>query len=803
MKACTLRWIGAIAIAIVSNLSWASEPSTPQNLETSLNGSTLELSWSPSTDNTAVAGYNVYLQDRYIDTVQASFYQLDIDTTIDNVFYVVAFDAPEPGEPIRFSLKSERLLVPSRDTPEVSDIPTAPSNLLAVRESDTQVSVSWDASTDNDSIAGYNVYRDDQYITTIFTTLYNDISAIPGQSHTYYIVAFDEPRNFSPKSELITVASTSANNTDSGGTDGATSSTDSDTGSDGSSGNSTTQGADAGSTDASSDGQTETTSGTDTTSSDTGSDTGGTDTTDGADTAGATDSNTTSSDSGTSDATTGSDGTSTEGSDGGSTDAGPDNNGQPSIPTNVIAGIVTLTAIEVLWDAAQDDGEIVGYNVYRDNQYITTVFAPQFIDDNLPSSDNTSVSYHVVAYDDDLNFSDPSQTLTVTKATQAVDPLLPPPPQNLRVTLISNDWVALQWDPVPGIDTYNLYRNDTLLHTISPDELNSENQRYADSYSYIDCNYTRAYERCIEQSPQPGVPYTYRVSAVDAELNESLASYAVVTQLLENERSVIDPSEFELRFAEEFDSAELDVSVWNTRLPWGPETFINGEMQYFVDHANNPNFGYNPFNMTGDTLSIEGVVTPDALLTSAGNQPYLSGAITTRESFTMTYGYVEARARFAQGIGTLSSFFLFHQWFALNAPEIDIVEFLGQTPDTHFQTYHYHDELYPSVLQSSPTMFTQTDGVDFTEDFHTYSVLWEPNLVVWFIDGEEVRRMTGPEVSRQRMYITAYLVMGSEWVPAPDVTSDIFPASYELDYIRAYQRSDNTSYENTSPSSGR
>lgn len=276
-----------------------------------------------------------------------------------------------------------------------------------------------------------------------------------------------------------------------------------------------------------------------------------------------------------------------------------------------------------------------------------------------------------------------------------------------------------------------------------------------------------------------------------------MPSFASVNQLLENRRAIVDLSEYELRFSDEFNGDELDLNAWNTRLPWGPDVFVNGETQYFIDYENNPDFGYNPFELTGDTLSIEGIATPAELLEDASNQPYLSGAITSRDSFTMTYGYVEARARFAHGVGTLSSFFLLHQWTALNSPEIDIVEFLGQTPDTTYQTYHYHDEIYTDVLQSSPTMWDQKMGINLDEDFHTYSVLWEPELVIWFIDGEEIRRISGPEVSRQRMYITAYLVLGSEWIPAPDVDSDIFPVSYEIDYIRAYQKPENLNFENT------
>ncbi len=75
----------------------------------------------------------------------------------------------------------------------------------------------------------------------------------------------------------------------------------------------------------------------------------------------------------------------------------------------------------------------------------------------------------------------------------------------------------------------------------------------------------------------------------------------------------------------------------------------------------------------------------------------------------------------------------------------------------------------------------------YSDEFHTYGVLWEPQLVIWYIDGVEIKRLTGPQVSRQGMNIVTYLVAGSAWAPTPDINGD-FPLQYEIDYIRAYQR---------------
>ena len=64
-----------------------------------------------------------------------------------------------------------------------------------------------------------------------------------------------------------------------------------------------------------------------------------------------------------------------------------------------------------------------------------------------------------------------------------------------------------------------------------------------------------------------------------------------------------------------------------------------------------------------------------------------------------------------------------------------------------------------------------------SQGFHTYGVLWEEELVIWYVDGQEVQRITGPRVSDEPMNIIAQLVVGSEWIGAPTAAS--IPAVFE------------------------
>jgi beta-glucanase (GH16 family) len=263
----------------------------------------------------------------------------------------------------------------------------------------------------------------------------------------------------------------------------------------------------------------------------------------------------------------------------------------------------------------------------------------------------------------------------------------------------------------------------------------------------------------------------------------------VIFQTEQLSSSPVNLSEYTQIFTEEFNGSSLDRSRWKTSLPWGPDRIINAENQYFVNTFGNNAPAYDPFVFTGETLRITGIETPPELRQAANNQPYLSGVISTSDHFEMTYGYVEMNARVASGDGLLSTFFLFNQNFEGSSPEIDVLEYIGSTPNKAFQTYHYYDSnrarWATGEKQSTPTM-ESTSSENLSSGFHTYAVLWEPGFVVWYIDGQEVRRLSGARISDEPMNIIVQLVMGSEWIGSPAASA--IPAVFEIDYIRAWQK---------------
>jgi len=153
----------------------------------------------------------------------------------------------------------------------------------------------------------------------------------------------------------------------------------------------------------------------------------------------------------------------------------------------------------------------------------------------------------------------------------------------------------------------------------------------------------------------------------------------------------------------------------------------------------------------------------------------------------MTHGYVEARVKLPAGKGLWPAFWLLNSHYVEDAPEIDVMEFLGDGTDTIYHTYHYFDTSNNWQKISTPSF--ETKGPDWTNSFHTFGLAWSPNELVWYVDGVETKRITNDEykISTQAMYLIANLAVGGLWPGAPDA-STVFPATYELDYIRAYKR---------------
>ncbi len=149
------------------------------------------------------AGYNIYRDGRYYDTVEAprTSYLDDNATRTSHTYYVVAF----AGKGEKFSNKSNSITASSgavsTPTAATTQKPATP-RIDRHSGSNSNVVLSW-AHDSLSNAVGVNVYKNDAYITTIELPreYYTDTNHRPGDS--YYIVAYNDA-GFSGKSTRYT-----------------------------------------------------------------------------------------------------------------------------------------------------------------------------------------------------------------------------------------------------------------------------------------------------------------------------------------------------------------------------------------------------------------------------------------------------------------------------------------------------------------------------------------------------------------------------------------------------------------------
>jgi hypothetical protein len=84
--------------------------------------------------------------------------------------------------------------------------PTAPSNLAGTAAGQTQIDLTWSASTDNVGVTGYRVYRNGTQVGMLTSTTYSDNGLTAGTSYSYTVNAVDAASNVSGPSNTVSVA---------------------------------------------------------------------------------------------------------------------------------------------------------------------------------------------------------------------------------------------------------------------------------------------------------------------------------------------------------------------------------------------------------------------------------------------------------------------------------------------------------------------------------------------------------------------------------------------------------------------
>jgi beta-glucanase (GH16 family) len=253
--------------------------------------------------------------------------------------------------------------------------------------------------------------------------------------------------------------------------------------------------------------------------------------------------------------------------------------------------------------------------------------------------------------------------------------------------------------------------------------------------------------------------------------------------------SAADPSVWSLAWADEFDGTNgsgVDTSRWT--METGGNGWGNNELEYYT-------------NRTQNAFLDNGLLVIRALketYTGPDNvtRNYTSARLITKNKFTQAYGRFEARIKIPFGQGMWPAFWMLGSnidsagW--PNCGEMDIMENVGFEPSTVHGTLHGPGYSGGNGIGAA---YTLPGGKKFADDFHTFTVEWEPNVARFYVDGILYKTRTPADLPHgatwvfdHPFFVILNVAVGGFWPGSPDAAT-VFPQMMQVDFVRVYQRS--------------
>lgn len=213
---------------------------------------------------------------------------------------------------------------------------------------------------------------------------------------------------------------------------------------------------------------------------------------------------------------------------------------------------------------------------------------------------------------------------------------------------------------------------------------------------------------------------------------------------------------------------------------WG-----NDEREFYLDTANRTDGNGNM------VISTKRLTQATAQSCYPFSCQWSSGKFTSQGKVEVQYGLVEARIKVAGGPGTWPAFWMLGKNIdEVGWPfsgEIDIMEIAGNDPTKVVGTAHSINSVGDHIWNGG-FMYTNENVSD---QFHTFSVLWQPNRIDWFIDGQNYYTLSktdlgsSPWVFNQPFYIILNTAMGGGF--GGDIAPYLTSATTTIDWVRVYQ----------------
>lgn len=277
---------------------------------------------------------------------------------------------------------------------------------------------------------------------------------------------------------------------------------------------------------------------------------------------------------------------------------------------------------------------------------------------------------------------------------------------------------------------------------------------------------------------------------------EGTGSGEEVTVVLKDNRAP-DPgkSAWDLVWSDEFNEpagSPPNPDNWTHELgdvtPDGKNGWGNDELQYYTDDPANASTDGNG-NLVLTLAEADG--TQECYY---GPCEYTSARLLSWRKAEFAYGRIESRLQVPEGSGVWPAFWSLGTDIDRNpwpgAGEIDFMEFVGRVPNEIFGTIHG-----PGYSGGNSFGGIYDFGTPVGDDYHTFTVEWEPNLITWYVDGIQYHQATpadvapNPWVFEKPFFLLLNLAVGGNF-GGPVGPETTFPQSYAIDYVRVYQGPD-------------
>ena len=152
---------------------------------------------------------------------------------------------------------------------------------------------------------------------------------------------------------------------------------------------------------------------------------------------------------------------------------------ETEVPENVVATPVDAHSINLTWDAVAG---AVSYDIYRDEEYITSVEETEYLDVDLDAS--TTYCYNVVSVYEDGTMSDYSEQACAETQDDIIEDLTCEVPANLQAVPESTSAIALTWDASENADGYKIYKDGEFLASVEETSYVAEGLEYNKEYCF-------------------------------------------------------------------------------------------------------------------------------------------------------------------------------------------------------------------------------------------------------------------------------------------------------------------------------